>query len=97
VAFYVVGLYYDVQLTKSTVLCISHVLDYNFYMLQERELESFCYECGLKIITDEAGCKVLPAKQSLNLPKSGFQSYGLTKFEIFQRYLMQFVCRSLFT
>lgn len=48
-------------------------------MIKEMELESLCYECGLKIITDEAGCKLLPVKQSLSVPKLGFQSYGLTK------------------
>lgn len=61
------------------------------FMLQERELESLCYECGLKIITDDTGCKLLPAKQVFSLPKSGFQSYGLRKIEKSRRYLTQFI------
>ncbi|ONK67487.1 uncharacterized protein A4U43_C05F560 [Asparagus officinalis] len=57
----------------------------NILMIEERELELLCYECGLKIVTDEAGCKLLPAKQVFSLPKSGFQSCGLRKIEKSQR------------
>ncbi|KAM0947886.1 hypothetical protein DsansV1_C07g0072401 [Dioscorea sansibarensis] len=47
-------------------------------MIQEQDLESLCSACGLETCIDEAGTKLLPAKQtSFSLPKSGFQSYGL--------------------
>ncbi|KAJ6807871.1 SAC3 family protein C isoform X2 [Iris pallida] len=52
-------------------------------MIKEKELESLCHVCGLEIITDEAGGKLLPAKQSnICLPKSGFQSYSLSRSDI---------------
>ncbi|KAK8942723.1 hypothetical protein KSP39_PZI008777 [Platanthera zijinensis] len=48
-------------------------------MIKEHELESLCCECGLQIITDELGCKLLPAKQSnFHHPKSDLESYSLT-------------------
>ncbi|XP_039136345.1 SAC3 family protein C isoform X5 [Dioscorea cayenensis subsp. rotundata] len=47
-------------------------------MIQEQDLESLCSACGLETCIDEAGTKLLPAKQtSFSLPKLGFQSYGL--------------------
>ncbi|KAK8942722.1 hypothetical protein KSP39_PZI008774 [Platanthera zijinensis] len=48
-------------------------------MIKEDELESLCCECGLQIITDELGCKLVPAKQSnFHHPKSDLESYSLT-------------------
>ncbi|XP_039136341.1 SAC3 family protein C isoform X2 [Dioscorea cayenensis subsp. rotundata] len=45
---------------------------------KEQDLESLCSACGLETCIDEAGTKLLPAKQtSFSLPKLGFQSYGL--------------------
>lgn len=40
-------------------------------IIKEQELESLCCECGLEIITDELGHKLLPVKQSsFHHPKS---------------------------
>ncbi|KAI3910516.1 hypothetical protein MKW98_027798 [Papaver atlanticum] len=47
-------------------------------LMQESDVESFCYSCGLEIITDEAGNKFLPTKQtSFSRPKVGFPYYSL--------------------
>ncbi|XP_020686186.1 SAC3 family protein C isoform X1 [Dendrobium catenatum] len=53
-------------------------------MIKEQELESLCFECGLEVITDELGCKLLPVKQSsFHHPKSDLESYGLTSSDKF--------------
>ncbi|PKA53174.1 hypothetical protein AXF42_Ash009904 [Apostasia shenzhenica] len=56
-------------------------------MIKEQELESLCCECGLEIITDELGCKLLPAGQSsFRQPKAELQSYPLSRPEYSPRY-----------
>lgn len=48
-------------------------------MIKEDDLESLCCQCGVQIITDELGCKLLPARQSnFHYPKSDLESYPLT-------------------
>ncbi|KAG0479076.1 hypothetical protein HPP92_013795 [Vanilla planifolia] len=49
-------------------------------LVKEQELESLCVECGLEIIIDELGCKILPTKQtSFHQPKGNLQSYCLSR------------------
>ncbi|KAL4203552.1 hypothetical protein AMTRI_Chr01g128550 [Amborella trichopoda] len=59
---------------------ISHLS--KLLMLKEWELESLCSGCGLLTSTDEAGRKVIPAKQTgFTLPQGGLQKYSFPGLE----------------